>query len=91
MGVSSFAASGSLVAAASASGAAFTAAFFGLAAFFLVFGRPEAVAERLSVYSSQTEPLLGYYRGKGVLVEVDVDRSPEEVQKTLIEVLSEEG
>ncbi|MCH7788323.1 MAG: nucleoside monophosphate kinase [Acidobacteria bacterium] len=53
--------------------------------------RPEAVAERLSVYGSQTEPLLGYYRGKGVLVEVDADRPPEEVQKTLIEMISKDG
>ena len=52
--------------------------------------RPEAVRKRLSVYSSQTEPLLGYYRDKGVLVEVDASRSPEQVQETLIEVLSKE-
>jgi adenylate kinase len=53
--------------------------------------RPEAVGKRLSVYGSQTEPLLGYYRTKGVLVEVDANRSPDEIQQTLIEVLSKES
>jgi adenylate kinase len=53
--------------------------------------RPEAVSKRLAVYSSQTEPLLGYYRNRGVLVEVDADRPPEEVQQSLIEVLSKES
>ncbi len=53
--------------------------------------RPEAVGKRLAVYSSQTEPLLGYYRDRGVLVEVDADRPPEQVQQILIEVLSKES
>ncbi|MHC4897539.1 MAG: adenylate kinase [Planctomycetota bacterium] len=53
--------------------------------------RPEAVGKRLSVYGSQTEPLLGYYRTKGVLVEVDANRSPDEIQQTLREVLSKES
>lgn len=52
--------------------------------------RPEAVSQRLKVYGSQTEPLLGYYRDRGVLVEVDANRPLEEVQQHLIEVLSEE-
>lgn len=52
--------------------------------------RPEAVSQRLTVYSSQTEPLLGYYRDRGVLVEVDANRPLEEVQQSLTEVLSKE-
>ncbi len=53
--------------------------------------RPEAVSERLSEYGSQTEPLLGYYRDRGVLVEVDASRHLKEVQQSLIEVLSNES
>ena len=32
--------------------------------------RPETVRERLRVYHEKTEPLEGYYRGKGLLVSV---------------------
>ncbi len=32
---------------------------------------PETVRKRLAVYAEQTAPLIGYYRGKGTLVEVD--------------------
>ena len=53
--------------------------------------RAEAVSERLAVYSSQTEPLLGYYRDRGVLVEVDANRPLKAVQQSLIEVLSKES
>ncbi|MDR2184952.1 MAG: adenylate kinase [Treponema sp.] len=37
--------------------------------------REEAVAKRLEVYRSQTAPLIGFYREKGLLV--DVDAQPE--------------
>ena len=53
--------------------------------------RPEAVSQRLSVYGSQTEPLLGYYQDRGVLVQVDANRPLKEVQQSLIEVLSNES
>ncbi|HEV2064440.1 MAG TPA: adenylate kinase [Thermoanaerobaculia bacterium] len=33
--------------------------------------RPETVRERLRVYHEKTEPLINYYRGKGLLVSVD--------------------
>lgn len=33
--------------------------------------RPETVRERLRVYHEKTEPLVNYYRGKGLLVSVD--------------------
>jgi len=32
---------------------------------------PEAVRARLRVYADRTEPLLGFYRSRGILVEVD--------------------
>ena len=37
------------------------------------------IRNRLSVYAKQTEPLIDYYQGKGVLVTVDGDRPVEEV------------
>ncbi|GHU80664.1 adenylate kinase [Spirochaetia bacterium] len=33
--------------------------------------REEAIAKRLEVYRDQTEPLINYYRGKGLLTDVD--------------------
>jgi len=33
--------------------------------------RPGAIAERLRVYHERTEPLIGYYRGKRLLSDVD--------------------
>ena len=51
--------------------------------------RPEAVSTRLQAYAAQTEPLLGYYRTHGVLVELDADRAPEDVQSDLLARLRE--
>ncbi|MHC4997145.1 MAG: adenylate kinase [Planctomycetota bacterium] len=50
--------------------------------------RPEAVTVRLDNYRSQTEPLLGYYRTKGVLREIDANRSPDQVFAGLLEALA---
>ncbi len=52
--------------------------------------RPEAVRKRLEVYTAQTEPLLDYYGEKGILTEVDANRSPEDVYSSLIQELSKE-
>jgi adenylate kinase len=41
--------------------------------------RAEAIKERLQVYYRQTADLIEYYRGKGLLVEVDASRAPVEV------------
>lgn len=50
--------------------------------------RPEAVAKRLEVYREQTEPLLGYYREKQLLREIDANRSPEAVLVDLLALAS---
>ncbi|MBQ2714650.1 MAG: adenylate kinase [Clostridia bacterium] len=39
----------------------------------------ETVKTRLSVYSAQTEPLIDYYKEKGLLVTIDGNRSVEKV------------
>lgn len=36
---------------------------------------PAAVRKRLDLYAAQTEPLLGYYQGRGLVVAVDGDQA----------------
>jgi adenylate kinase len=42
---------------------------------------------RLKVYFEQTAPLIGYYRGRGVLAEVNGEQSIDEVQRELLRAL----
>lgn len=44
----------------------------------------ERVAERLRVYHDQTRPLLPFYQQRGLLKEVDVTRSMEEVSNEIL-------
>lgn len=48
---------------------------------------PEKVKHRLDVYHENTEPLVGYYRNKGILVGIHADRSIEEVFAEVQQVL----
>ncbi len=41
--------------------------------------KPETIKQRLSAYEESTAPLVDYYRGKGLLREVDGDRSQDAV------------
>lgn len=41
---------------------------------------PEAVAARLGKYHAETEPIIPFYEGKGLLVRVDGVGSPDEVE-----------
>jgi adenylate kinase len=45
--------------------------------------KPETVRSRLKVYWEQTSPLIDYYRGKGVLVEINGDQPMEAVEAEL--------
>lgn len=49
----------------------------------------ETVRERLRLYASATEPLLGYYQGRGVLCRINALGSPEEVFERVITALKE--
>ncbi|MEH6726967.1 MAG: adenylate kinase [Hyphomicrobiales bacterium] len=49
----------------------------------------EALAKRLSVYREQTQPLIDYYRGTGLLNSVDGMQSMEEVRASIGAVLKE--
>jgi len=50
---------------------------------------PEAIAQRLSLYHAQTEPLIGHYRAQGNLVGIHADRSVDEVFAEVQEALEQ--
>lgn len=41
--------------------------------------KEEAILNRLNVYAEQTEPLIGYYREKGLIVDIDASASADVV------------
>jgi adenylate kinase len=47
----------------------------------------EAIKNRLDVYKKQTQPVLDYYKKKGVLIDIDGDREIEEVKADTIRAL----
>ena len=49
--------------------------------------KPETIQKRLDVYEEQTSPLVEYYKGKDILVEVDGDRPVDEVYADVKEKL----
>lgn len=49
--------------------------------------RAETVRNRVRVYQRQTEPLIDYYRERGLLLEVDGDQPIEQVTSQIIEGL----
>ncbi|MDP9120544.1 MAG: nucleoside monophosphate kinase, partial [Acidobacteriota bacterium] len=49
--------------------------------------REEVIRERLRVYREKTEPLIGYYRGLGLLREIDGNRPIAEVTGQMLGVL----
>jgi len=48
---------------------------------------PATVKKRLTVYHKQTQPLIEYYKGKGLLVEIDGTKNLKEVSKSIIAAL----
>lgn len=51
--------------------------------------KPETVRTRLGVYHEQTQPLIDYYEGKGILVTVDGTQNMEKVFTDIKEKLGE--
>jgi adenylate kinase len=49
----------------------------------------DALRERLRLYEEQTQPLLDYYRGRGIVREVDGDAPIEQVTADLLAALGE--
>lgn len=48
---------------------------------------PEAIRERLKIYHQDTEPLLGFYQGKGILHKINGEQSIEKVFEDILKVL----
>jgi adenylate kinase len=49
--------------------------------------RPKAIEKRLEVYHKETKPILRFYRKKGVLVEINGERSIEKVYQDILKAL----
>jgi adenylate kinase len=47
----------------------------------------DVITRRLSQYAADTEPLVALYRDRGVLVQVDGDRPPDEITAELVQRL----
>ena len=52
---------------------------------------PETILQRLSVYHKQTEPLIGFYKEKGLLADAVGRYSIEDTTKVVLEVLGVKG
>lgn len=50
---------------------------------------PETVKKRLEIYHEQTQPLIAYYRERGVLRVVDGTKNLDEVFDSVVEILGE--
>ena len=50
--------------------------------------KPESVKERLKVYKEQTEPLINYYKEKGIIADVDGSGTPEEEFNGVLKAVS---
>ena len=50
--------------------------------------RPETVLHRLQVYHEQTEPLLAFYRARGVFVSLNSEGDAEEIYRTLMTLVA---
>jgi adenylate kinase len=48
---------------------------------------PEAIAKRLEIFHRETEPLIGYYLPRGIVVGVHGDRSRDEVWGEIVDAL----
>ncbi|MFO7612065.1 MAG: adenylate kinase [Clostridia bacterium] len=53
--------------------------------------KPETVVRRLKEYHEKTSPIIEYYRKSGILVGIDGTPKPDEVSKSIIEVLGAHG
>ena len=48
---------------------------------------PEVIAKRLEIFHRETEPLIGYYLPRGIVVGIHGDRSRDEVWAEIVEAL----
>ena len=50
---------------------------------------PDVIRRRITVYREQTEPLVAYYLGRGILVGIDADRTVDEVYAQIGDVIQQ--
>lgn len=50
--------------------------------------RPEAISERLDIYHRETEPLSGFYRGKGILRKINGEQTIKKVFEDILKALA---
>jgi adenylate kinase len=50
---------------------------------------PDVIRHRLRVFDETTSPLIGYYRDRGILMEIDADQPPEAITREIQDRLSE--
>ncbi len=53
--------------------------------------KPDTIKNRLNVYQESTESLIGYYREKNMLTEVDGDLSAEKLFEDITDLFEKEG
>ena len=51
---------------------------------------PEAIAKCLDIYRKQTAPLIDFYRDRGILHNIDVDRTVEEIHRELMGLIAQQ-
>lgn len=51
--------------------------------------KPDAIQKRFAIYEEQTKPLIGYYKEKELIIDMNADRKPEEVLEDLSKKLRE--
>ena len=49
---------------------------------------PEVIRHRLEVFRAKTEPVVGYYRDAGLLVDVDTNRSVDQILAEVQQILA---
>lgn len=48
---------------------------------------PESIKHRIEVYHKQTEPLVSYYRGKGIMKDINAEVGPDEVFSSVLALI----
>ncbi len=48
---------------------------------------PSAIAKRIKLFHKLTEPVLDYYRGEGILIEIDGEKTIEEIHQDILKNL----
>jgi len=53
--------------------------------------RPEVIRNRMRAYAASTEPLIAYYRERGILISITADDTPEAILEQTLHLLHEQA